>query len=81
MATEQSLFERCPAELDLADLHWLLLQRFKGAMQPSPEEVVYPGDATNYCVKVRLGDPGRVTGMYVRDSLKNLTCLGQSRAW
>jgi hypothetical protein len=48
------------AEADLAELHWLLLQRFKGAMQPCPEEVVYPGDANQYSVKVCLGESGIV---------------------
>jgi hypothetical protein len=55
MIANQSFFEEFRlAGTDLGELHWLLLQRFKGAMQPGPEEVVYPGNANRYLVKVRF---------------------------
>lgn len=61
MVAKQSLREQLRiGEVDLAELHWLLLFRFKGAMQPCPEEIVYPGDANQYSVKVCLGESGIV---------------------
>lgn len=57
MTTGLSLFERFHgAQTDLAELHWLLLQRFRGALQPRTDEVVYPGHADQYSVKVRFVD-------------------------
>ena len=61
MAPRQSLFEQFRgAEASLAELNWLLLLRFKGAMQPCPDEIVYPGHADQYSVKVRFGRLGIV---------------------
>jgi hypothetical protein len=59
MTSGQSLLEQFRgAQADFAELHWLLLQRFKGAAQPCPDEVVYPGHASQYSVKVRFEDSG-----------------------
>jgi|HubBroStandDraft_6_1064221.scaffolds.fasta_scaffold00261_30 hypothetical protein len=59
MQSSYSLFDRIRAsEIELGELHWLLLQRFKGAMQPTPDEVVYPGHPTQYSVKICLGKVG-----------------------
>jgi len=61
MASGQSLFEQFRgAEASLAELNWLLLLRFKGAMQPCADEIVYPGHADQYSVKVRFGRLGIV---------------------
>jgi hypothetical protein len=61
MASHQSLFEQFRgAQADLAELHSLLLKRFSGAMQPRLDELVYPGNANKYSVKVRFGDSGIV---------------------
>ncbi len=64
--------------LDLAELHSLLLQRFKGAMQPMPTELLYPGDMKRYSVKVRIRDlsvediePGAGLGTGELDALWN----------
>jgi hypothetical protein len=61
MASGNSIFERFRgASIDLAELHCLLLGRFRGAMQPCQDEIVYPGHLTQYSVKIRFGDSGIV---------------------
>jgi len=76
MDTGQSLFaEIRPEQFDLAELHWLLLQRSRSASQPSPNEVVYRGDLADYTVKLRLGDAGEVSDILVAPSFKERDAL------
>lgn len=70
MDTAQSLFEEIRFKrFDPADLHLLLIQRFKGAMQPCPHEVVYPGDPANYSIKLCLSEVGDVKDVLVGPKL------------
>lgn len=46
------------SEIDPAELHQLLLQRFHGALEPNLGDVVYPGDETQYALKICIRDEG-----------------------